>query len=221
MYEISRVTCEHMENPVSIDIKKPRFSWEVSSEQNDVYQSAYQIIVKKETGELVWDSGKTECDHTIEVYYQGEMLVSAQKYFYQIISWNQSGEKAESQTQFFQTAFFETADWEAAWIEPDPLPQLPENPLKRANQRWMDILRKMEFKMERTGLLKAGDKVTITEGVLPSNYYYVIDPSLAMSANIPFRYRLKSREGMVTDVIENARGFYVTAEFDEPEVDMT
>jgi hypothetical protein len=42
-----------------------------------------------------------------------------------------------------------------------------------------------------------------------------------MSANIPFRYRLKSREGMVTDVIENARGFYVTAEFDEPEVDMT
>ena len=82
-------------------------------------------------------------------------------------------------------------------------------------------MRKMEFKMERTGLLKAGDKVTITEGVLPSNYYYVIDPSLAMSANIPFRYRLKSREGMVTDVIENARGFYVTADFDEPEVDMT
>ena len=81
------------------------------------------------------------------------------------------------------------------------------------------ILRKMEFKMERTGLLKAGDKVTITEGVLPSNYYYVIDPSLAMSANIPFRNRLKSREGVVTDVIENARGFYVTAEFDETEVE--
>lgn len=81
-------------------------------------------------------------------------------------------------------------------------------------------MRKMEFKMERTGLLKEGDRVTITEGLLPSNYYYVIDPSLAMSANIPFRYRLKSREGVVTEVIENARGFYVTAEFEEPEVDM-
>ena len=81
-------------------------------------------------------------------------------------------------------------------------------------------MRKMEFKMERTGLLKEGDRVTITEGLLPSNYYYVIDPSLAMSANIPFRYRLKSREGVVTEVIENARGFYVTAEFDETEVDM-
>lgn len=75
--------------------------------------------------------------------------------------------------------------------------------------------------MERPGLLEAGQKITVTEGVLPSNYYYVIDPSLAMSANIPFRYRLFSREGVVTDVIENSRGFYVTAEFDEPEVDMT
>ena len=71
--------------------------------------------------------------------------------------------------------------------------------------------------MERQGLLEAGQKVTVTEGVLPSNYYYTIDPSLAMSANIPFRERLVSREGVVTDIVENARGFYVTVEFDEPE----
>ena len=78
-------------------------------------------------------------------------------------------------------------------------------------------MRIMEFKMERQGLLEAGQKVTVTEGVLPSNYYYTIDPSLAMSANIPFRERLTSREGVVTDIVENARGFYVTAEFDELE----
>lgn len=78
-------------------------------------------------------------------------------------------------------------------------------------------MRRMEFKMERPGLLSAGQKITVTEGLLPSNYYYTIDPSLAMSANIPFRDRLKSREGIVTGVVENARGFYVTAEFDEPD----
>lgn len=81
-------------------------------------------------------------------------------------------------------------------------------------------MRKMEFKMEREGLLETGQKVTITEGLLPSNYYYIIDPSLAMSANIPFRYRLKSREGIVTDVIENDRGYYVTVEFEESDVEM-
>lgn len=80
-------------------------------------------------------------------------------------------------------------------------------------------MRRMEFKMERQGLLTVGQKITVTEGLLPSNYYYSIDPYLAMSANIPFRNRLKSREGVVTDIVENDRGFYVTAEFDEPEME--
>ena len=79
-------------------------------------------------------------------------------------------------------------------------------------------MRTMEFKMERQGLLKEDDHITVTEGLLPSNYYYTIDPSLAMSGNIPFRERLKSREGTVISIIENERGFYVTVAFDEPEV---
>lgn len=79
-------------------------------------------------------------------------------------------------------------------------------------------MRQMEFKMERPGLLKEGQEITVTEGVLPSNYYYTIDPSLAMSANIPFRNRLKSKGGKVVKIQETPRGFYVTAEFDEPEV---
>lgn len=80
-------------------------------------------------------------------------------------------------------------------------------------------MRRMEFKMERPGLLAVGQKITVTEGLLPSNYYYTIDPSLAMSVNIPFRNRLQSRDGVVVDVVENDRGFYVTAEFDEPDIE--
>lgn len=76
-------------------------------------------------------------------------------------------------------------------------------------------MRSMEFKMERQGLIAEGDSITVTEGVLPSNYYYTIDPSLAMSGNIPFRERLTARQGKVTDIIENESGFYVTVEFDE------
>ena len=54
-------------------------------------------------------------------------------------------------------------------------------------------MRRIEFKMERPGLLEVGQKITVTEGLLPSNYYYTIDPSLAKSPNIPFRYRLNYR----------------------------
>ena len=80
-------------------------------------------------------------------------------------------------------------------------------------------MRKMEFKMERPGLVKEGDVVNITEGLLPSNYYYIIDPSLAMSGNVPFRERLISKTGVVENVVENIRGYYVTVVFeneDEP-----
>ncbi len=79
-------------------------------------------------------------------------------------------------------------------------------------------MRRVQFKMERPGLLSVGQEITVTEGLLPSNYYYTIDPSLAMSGNIPFTERLVSQKGVIVDITENPRGFYVTAEFDEPEV---
>ena len=90
---------------------------------------------------------------------------------------------------------------------------MQENPWK--TEGLINRMRELEFKMERPGLLKEGDHITVTEGVLPSNYYYTIDPSLAMSGNIPFRERLLEKEGEVLEIIENDRGFYVKVRFGE------
>ncbi len=76
-------------------------------------------------------------------------------------------------------------------------------------------MREMIFKMERPGLINVNDQVTVTEGWLPSNCYYTIDPSLAMSGNVPFPERLKTKNGVVKSVEETLRGFYVCVEFDE------
>ena len=78
----------------------------------------------------------------------------------------------------------------------------------------MIILREMEFKMERQGLVKVGDKIEVIErdGV---NYSYIIEPAVAMSGCYKSKDRLKSREGIIKDIRENDRGFYVIAEFDE------
>ena len=76
-------------------------------------------------------------------------------------------------------------------------------------------MRSMIFKMERPGLVTEGQKITVTEGLLPSNYYYTIDPSLAMSANFKLRDRLYVNKGVVTKVQETPRGFYVTVKFED------
>lgn len=76
-------------------------------------------------------------------------------------------------------------------------------------------MRTEEFKMERQGLVQPGDKVNIIEREGTSSYSYIIDPAVAMSGCYAARDRIKSSSGIVKDVRENSRGFYVVVEFDE------
>ena len=78
-------------------------------------------------------------------------------------------------------------------------------------------MRTIEFKMERQGLVNKGDKVKIIEREGTSSYSYIIDPAVAMSGCFAARDRIKSEYGIVKDIRENSRGFYVIVDFDEDE----
>ena len=76
-------------------------------------------------------------------------------------------------------------------------------------------MRTIEFKMERHGLVKAGDEVSIIEREGTSSYSYIIDPAVAMSGCYTGRDRIKSDHGIVKEVKHNDRGYYLIVEFDE------
>ena len=76
-------------------------------------------------------------------------------------------------------------------------------------------MRTMEFKMDRPGLLENGQQVEILERSSPVNYHYIIEPAAAMSGCYLERERLKSASGIVKEIKETDRGFYVIVEFDE------
>lgn len=76
-------------------------------------------------------------------------------------------------------------------------------------------MREIEFKMERPGLVKAGQIVEITEHDALSGCSYIIEPAVAMSGCYKGRERLKSDHGVVKEIKHNDRGYYVIVDFDE------
>ena len=65
-------------------------------------------------------------------------------------------------------------------------------------------MREMTFKMERPGLVKAGDAVHVSEKKTALNYSYIIEPAVAMSGCFKVNERIQSRDGIVKDVTHNA-----------------
>ena len=142
--KIANITCERVHTPLAVTNRHPRFSWEITSDEKDVLQSAYHIIVKDHTGALVWDSGKAQSRETVDIMYAGAPLVSSGRYVYQITVWDNHGNEAVSEEERFETALLDSADWKAQWIEPlDPLPQLAENPLPKAQAIWGECMAAM------------------------------------------------------------------------------
>ena len=75
-------------------------------------------------------------------------------------------------------------------------------------------MRTEEFKVERHGLLKAGDEVTIRERSTEAFYYYIVEPAQAMSGNFSLANRILSRRGVVKEIKEDARGWFAMIEFE-------
>jgi alpha-L-rhamnosidase len=137
---VATLRTEFKENPLGIDSRAPRFSWQLRADRRGVAQTAYQVVVAdSEAGlrrakGLEWDSGRVAADQSVLVPYGGAALRSAHRYYWQVRVWDEASRpSAWSQPACFEMGLLEPSAWKAAWIEPGlpedvkisgPLPQL-------------------------------------------------------------------------------------------------
>lgn len=76
-------------------------------------------------------------------------------------------------------------------------------------------MREELFKMERKGLVTEGQQVKVTERVNGSLFSYLVEPSVAMSGIYRSNQRIKSDVGIIKEIRENDRGFYLVVAFNE------
>jgi len=122
MLEAVSLRTEYLENPLGLDVKKPRLSWKLRSDGRNVMQNAYQVQVSRSESftDVIWDSGKVESSVSHGVRYAGPQLKSMERVYWRVKVWSNQGEESPfSQTAFFESGLFHVSDWQAQWIEPE------------------------------------------------------------------------------------------------------
>lgn len=122
---VSNLTCEYQINPLGIDVRQPRLSWQMQCARRGAYQTAYQIVAAASEAalnsvqDLLWDSGKIETDQSTHVAYGGPDLVSGQRVYWQVRIWDEAGELADSAPAWWEMGLLDQNEWQAEWITPD------------------------------------------------------------------------------------------------------
>jgi alpha-L-rhamnosidase len=124
--ELENLRVEYKVNPIGIDERQPRLSWQIVSSERGVRQKAYQIRAAatsanlEQSAGLLWDTGKVASDQSIHVVYRGPALQSRQRVFWQVRVWNEKDEpSAWSAPAYWEMGLLQPSDWQAAWIQPD------------------------------------------------------------------------------------------------------
>lgn len=121
--QVTKLVTEYHQNPIGMDVVKPRFSWQLLSDGQNVMQTAYEIRVADTPKNLgkksaqIWSSGKTESDKSVNVEYGGPALESMQRAYWQVRVWDNSGKpSAWSEPAFWETGILKPELWTASWI---------------------------------------------------------------------------------------------------------
>lgn len=115
------LVCDYLVNPLGIDNPTPRLSWMLNDARKGARQTACQVIVDKDSLELIagkgtiWDSGKKDSEQIL-ITYSGQELRPFTKYYWRVNVWDKDGVKSSSDINSFETGMMGMEPWQGAWI---------------------------------------------------------------------------------------------------------
>lgn len=113
--------CEHIVNPIGIDIQNPRLTWQLDDDRRGAKQQGYQIFVGTDSASVAsnqgtrWDTGKQSGEDMI-IAYKGKTLKPNTPYFWKVNIWDKDGKVRSSAIARFETGMMGNDTWKAAWI---------------------------------------------------------------------------------------------------------
>ncbi|NNM86812.1 MAG: family 78 glycoside hydrolase catalytic domain [Phycisphaerales bacterium] len=122
----THLRCQYWRNPRGVDLPQPRLSWQVQAknpQSRNLKQSAYDVLVASSLQKLalnqgdLWNSGRVASSQTDGIPYAGKSLVSAERCFWKLRLWDQTGQpSAWSKPSRWQMGLLHQSDWQAHWI---------------------------------------------------------------------------------------------------------
>ena len=112
---------EYLSNPLGLDAAKPRFTWRIDDRRQGARQTAYRILVGKDSAALQqgkatdWNSGWVRADHQLTTY-KGKPLQPFTNYYWRVDVLDKDGKAASGSLARFETGLMEQKNCQGSWI---------------------------------------------------------------------------------------------------------
>lgn len=112
---------EYLVEPIGLDCRSPRFTWEYGGDENDFKASRYEVKIGLRPDKM-------------EPYHDKMPLQPHTRYYWNVKVWDGEGrECAVSETASFETAKFSSTDWSASWISDKKDKEYEPSPMFRSS----------------------------------------------------------------------------------------